>query len=717
MTLARPNPSPINSSESLAQRLLPVAVALSVGAATAIAGVSVYRLGFADSRVLQVGVLLFVLAGIWLPLAALAGRTSDATRALGLGIATAAGLWLPAAGLLLGPWAMVLCAGIVFAALTMSRRTWAQAAAARNMALPVALGLAGGVVLVLAGSAARYQMPEAIQLGLAHSDHYFHLAIAQMIAEFGVPSIGGDGLVPQRYHFGSHLVAAGLAKATASSPALVYVYWGTLALKLQLLWALACAGAWFSGRGRERPLVAGVLLYVAFYLAIGNTFLESESFMVGLALFIGSVPLVADLVGRKDVATPSYRLALGWLVALTFLCAVAKISVGFYGAVLLAWIAWRHRASVLQRGVIIAALAGLLGVTWKFLRPDELSLLDVGLNPLYYSYLQYMNVSTLVTFVAPALILAWALFDVRLSGGTTAGGVVDVRLTLRTAADRSVMVRRFLEVPGFEQVLGLCLLASVVVLFTVPVGSNVAFFTGLVLFLCACRVPDWFGRWSAAAPAWCRRHWFLCGGIVLLVTISTVSAFLKDFARHTAGLIRAEARQTIYWDQNELQQRNTPLVLDRMRQSLRENGTPFGGLQAQMLRTPWAGVTQAIAELRSQPGVVAVFVPPSNSAFWQRQKGGSPYWCMSAHLMIPAQLGVPMLRGIGTRVIEKECLPAGQIWYGFGKQQDTHRSIPLDDAKLCTLARQGGFAGIYVLEDIWIPARNRVLACEPGQKP
>ena len=721
MTPADPSPPPFPDPappvQDTAQRLLPLAVALSAAAAVAIAGVSVYRSGFADSRNVQLGTLLVVLAAIWLPMAALAWRTTDTRRALALGIATAVGVWLPAAGMVAGAWTLLLCGALLLAALVACRHLWAGMGGARAVASALALGLVSGVALVLAGSAGRYQIPEAVRLGLAHSDQYFHLAIAQMISHFGVPSIGGDGLLLQRYHFGSHLVAAGLSRATHSELALVYVYWGGLALKLQLLWALVCATAWFSRRMPGGLAVSAVALHVLVYGFIGSAFLESESFLVALAVFLGSAPLIAGLLAGGGASGRVDRASLAWLVALTFLCAVAKISVGFYVAVVLAWVGWRHALSVLQRLGIVLALLLLLGTTWRFLRPDELSLLDAGLNPLYYSYLQYMNLSTLLTFAVPVIVLAWTVLDIRWSSGPGTGGTVDLRLGYRPAGHVATAIHRFLAADGLDQLLGLCLVASLGVLFTVPVGSNVAYFTGVLFFLCACRVPAWFAQAAAAAPAWCRRHWIVCGLAVLITLTSVLSGFLKDFARQTAALIRTEARQSAYWDQRDPPQRATPLVIDTMRQSWRSGHTLFGDVQARLDHTPWSEVLGGIAQARAQGAALAVHVPPSNAAFWQRLKGGSPYWCLSAHLTIPADLGVPMLRGIGTRELEKECMPGGQIWYGFGKQQEAHRAVPLDDAKLCTLAQQAGFHRVYVLEDIWIPANNRVLACKPGQNP
>jgi hypothetical protein len=79
--------------------------------------------------------------------------------------------------------------------------------------------------------------------------------------------------------------------------------------------------------------------------------------------------------------------------------------------------------------------------------------------------------------------------------------------------------------------------------------------------------------------------------------------------------------------------------------------------------------------------------------------------------MIPAQAAVPMLRGISPVQQEQECAPTGMIWYGFGKQQDSHRTGEFNDQELCELANSKGFSRIYVLNSISDSAQNRKLLC------
>jgi hypothetical protein len=50
-------------------------------------------------------------------------------------------------------------------------------------------------------------------------------------------------------------------------------------------------------------------------------------------------------------------------------------------------------------------------------------------------------------------------------------------------------------------------------------------------------------------------------------------------------------------------------------------------------------------------------------------------------------------------------------WYGYGKQQDSHRSLPLGDEKLCSLARAMKVNQVYRLTSYSDLSRNRQVDC------
>ena len=251
-----------------------------------------------------------------------------------------------------------------------------------------------------------------------------------------------------------------------------------------------------------------------------------------------------------------------------------------------------------------------------------------------------------------------------------------------------------------------------VVLFTVPVGSNVAYFSGVVLFMCACAVPAWFVQGSALVQRWCRNHvyWFALTGLILLLFLAI--GFLKSFGRSSVALVRAVPAYSADGARPQSPARSSQVLIAHFRTSIRDTGTLFGALQAEMASTSWAAVMRDVEKNRTINPELVVYVRPSTAEFWQRLKGGGPYWCIAAHLMIPATVAIPMIRGISPQVYELQCMPDGQIWYGFGRTQDEHRTVDMTDPELCDQARQRGFGAVYVLDSIRDPQANRVLACE-----
>ncbi len=63
---------------------------------------------------------------------------------------------------------------------------------------------------------------EEALLGTPNIDTSLHTTISHMIARFGLPSTGADGLVPLHYHVGSHAWLAGFSRLAGVHPTLAY---------------------------------------------------------------------------------------------------------------------------------------------------------------------------------------------------------------------------------------------------------------------------------------------------------------------------------------------------------------------------------------------------------------------------------------------------------------------------------------------------------------
>jgi len=413
MTSAQ-TPKQPRTKEQIAHR---AAIALSLALLWSIIAIALLRSGLADGGLFLLSVAAFGLAAIWLPLLAFPAHVGNATPPpAAAALAMLLGPILPVLGLALGTPATVLVAALVLFILARNRRLIAAAVAGESgWSTLLGFPLLVGVFLVVSGASWRVYLPEALVLGIGQADSYFHVAIAQIFAAFKVPSTGGGGLALQHYHFGSHVVAAGLAEAAGSRASLVYAYWGLILLKAQLLWALVWASLMLAGPGQRTGSLYLLFGYPSIFLLLGP--LESESFMLAMAVFAGITPLICHLFTTEERSSLSYIFGVWLLVAAAFVCAAAKVSIGYFCAVALFWLAWRGRARRWQALLLVAALAGLAAFTVLFVTPFEQSLLASGIGILLGSYAQYASSITLLSYLLPSIVV-WAWFhELRLSAG------------------------------------------------------------------------------------------------------------------------------------------------------------------------------------------------------------------------------------------------------------------------------------------------------------
>ena len=565
-----------------------------------------------------------------------------------------------------------------------------------------------GILLVASGAPSRIFLPEQMTLGIASSDSLFHAALAQMLLKYHVASTGADGLVFQNYYFLSHGVAAGISKLTGAGVPLVYVYWGGVSLKLHLIWALFL-GSWLLENKSAGPSPLRMLPRFGFAWlgAIATHVLESESFVFALAIFVMLIPVLSRLLRSDDLEAPLRRTAVIVALAGAFLCASAKVSVGFFVAVALGAALWPLRRSRLLLMALVLGLGVLALVTIRYLSPTDTLLLSGGWRILFLSYLPYFDWVALVSFGIPVcmlLLTTWKPDFIR----RNSVGAFDLTVRVRSLGKKSrgSIVERvaywlFVDIPGEMQLLALMLVSCVVVFFTVPIGSNVAYFSLVLLISVFVIIPallrSLYGRGFETVAI--RKGLTAAVAIVALFSISSFiwdakNSVLQLYRSASPGIQAQDARNLLY-------------------NSLRQSHSIAGGLRAELAGLPWGRLTADIREKAAiAEGRLAVHTRASVEPFWRRLAGGTAWWCIAPHLMIPAELGVPEIRNIAPKALEAECVPEGIVFYGFGKQQDAHRTGALPNADLCRTARTFDFKAIYLVESIAQLDRNSVVSCE-----
>lgn len=694
----------------LSERVIEAAVVVTVAAALGFAMLFRLRAGLGDAPLAVLSIFLNLLLPIWLTAWMICAFTASDTRQRAfLSAVTTLSLLFPILGLVEGRYVTVIAAISVLLIVLLSPARigllrW------RSLARILAEGSALALLIIVSGAPVRLLLPESMSLGLLQADDLFHMSIAQMIALHWIPSLGADGLIYEHYHFASHATAAGLSRASGASIALVYTYWGALSLKLQLLWAMFLCALTLSFDASKNANIRMFprILYAMLFLILSSS-LESESFLFGLTFFMGLFPLLCSLVEERT--KPRYfRVGLVLALVTSVVCATAKVSVGFYCAVALSWVAWRHRRDYATLGVTTLGLCALAAVTVLFLNPTDLTVTSLGLSIIVLSYVEYLNWTTLLSYVLPILVVLVAVTQPQFSRNWVAERA-KWRLSVALEAlgpklrTWSATWRSLLALDAPVQLLALCFVACILVLIAVPIGGNMVYFSVVLLLLGSAVLPAAAWRSSGIEVSQSRCSAWLVGAVLVAGL-----ACAQQFA--TAGVRTVSALYRTAWAGNAEAKRQGGTAGREITSSLRSTGTPFGLLRLQIDTLPWSALVRDLKERDAVGGGLAVHVLPSADDFWRRLVAGTPYWCLTAQLMIPAETGIVEIRGIAPLTIEHECAPQGVGWYGFGKKQDLHRTADLSVEELCDAANRMHVKRVYVLASIAQLSENRVVDCE-----
>jgi hypothetical protein len=700
-----------------APQLYAGALTVTIGGGLAFAGLFGLRLGLGDGLVPVAGMLLLAILPVWLSAWAISafGKTARSAGLAGM-LALFAGMSLPVLGLVAGPTILVTAlAALIFCAARghtplykAMRQSW------RGLAV---MALVTGAQVFLLAVPLRLFMPEAALMGIATSDNYWHLAIMQMILRHDAISIGGDGLLHQNYHFLFHLLVSGTAKATSASIPLAYGYWSALTEKLQVVWALYCAGTLLFRTGGGGAWWRLSYAWIAACLVAG---FENESFILGNAYIAAYMPLIMALLrapqGRR-AAFPALLLACAGI----FLVATAKVSAGYYGTIGLALLLWTWRGD--RRAVVLIALtmAALAAYTELLLIPKELVMSAAGASILAMSYLAYFERGVTLHYLLPAVLVLLYLWRPRGTLTQQPDGAWNASVQgLPPAATHAPLPRWIGEGRGLAkplrwlaqadvnaQLIFLLLLGTLFVLFAIPIGDNIWDFSGILFGLSLLFLPmaleETLGLRLTDRPV----KWLL--GILLAINIVWAAAlFVFNGADSLPQALVALYRAASGGDPARSSSAKQDLVL-----SLETTHRPMARLNARIRESAPAKLQDEIArQTVAANGALALHIPPAANDVWRFFLTAAPgKWCLYPHLWAPAVTGTVEIRSIPPRAIQDICALPGTTWYGYGKNQDLHRTGDFSPETLCAMARPLGARRVYRLMSYADLSRNSVLTC------
>ncbi len=511
--------------------------------------------------------------------------------------------------------------------------------------------------------------PELALTGIHQLDTIFHSAIANMLVKYGALSTGLDGLVPAKYHVLSHIWLGCVSLWLGVSTLEGYSIGGQIIAIPMLLFSLSLAIHLFRRRG-EGPVngalvtLGSLLLLFIVELWGWTSYLVSESYFLAMIVFLLTLPLLAEIAGSDRRHRLSLQLGSLGIAGLVIM--LSKISVGAVLAGGVGYLLWRRMGMTLP-GLIKLAVPLLLLV---FI---AIAVISPGHSMLLQSFEPFGFVREHPRGAWPNIVANLALL----------GGALHV-FRRGTARDRLC-----------AEVAAVIAIASVVpvLLINVPGGSDFYFVnvgTWTAIVFCGAYGGVAFERRfpGPLAPG-------LVVGTLLLIALVTGE---KRHAAYRLGAQFAELQARVRQVNGESPGAETK-TLQRLVELLTPGHPARYALASDIGRTPGAQVRQTLLTLGIMDAQrAAVFVPPDNVAFWNLATE-----CRQDPLLVPAILGVPMLKGLNPP--ELKC--PKEPYYGFADYVDAN-SEPLSDQQLCVRAERWAIDTVFILQT---PATGRKLHC------
>jgi hypothetical protein len=498
-------------------------------------------------------------------------------------------------------------------------------------------------------------LPEQILAGFAHTDTLFHLSISSMLSNYGKLSTGLDGLVPIRYHALSHLWFGVIAKEANISVANGY-YLAKLIVALPLLmFGLSVASLAFMRRNRSLKTSALVISIPIALLSVIEIFdwmsyLVSESYMIGLLLFMIGMPYLSALARDKTkVSEQSIFITFGF----GGLILGAKVSLGAIWMLAIAIIIVLKRTNI--RCYLLAACMLLLQlyVVNNYIIAPSNGAEAASIYPFHF-FLNYPMVA--LVNLSVIAVAAYLHINDLAQENNDAWSIVVLAMFLASLAP--VLLLRIEGGSGY---------------YFINVGSwiGIASLSG--------RIISWIDDRHAQIS------------FMIAVTIVTVCNLLH-------------ADKMMSWKRlgSQINALYTHLIPDTS--ELPNPGLFNTDSLSSLARASSQSVGGKISDLFKKAGVgpgshTLVSVRPEFSEYWKL-----PPSCVAGPFLVPAAFGLPMLKGLPP--LDLNCRLQ---FYNYSHYSAGSNAEALSDESLCRLSAEKGFNDILLLKSV---DSMRIVKCE-----
>lgn len=536
---------------------------------------------------------------------------------------------------------------------------------------------------------------EMASLGVLFTDNYYHMAIANMFAEYGAVTTGVDGMSPYSYHMGMNLWLGAIARIAGGETMITEVICSIVVFIPFLIFSILISSLLLGRTDTDAPLRDGSLrigLLVSVMVLGKSFFMIHGNYLFSLSLWLLLLPALPAWMQRSKHNLRSDAVALISAVTGAGLLAVAMISTGYIWIVACGYGLLRTRG--FSARTLAAAGLGAAFVVWSVaaLRYEYFILLGEKMSWLSFAR-DSDNLYNFLIFLVPVVVFCYV--SLIGNGVRTLGGM---RLAIRE--------RRIVDVELIVVLMIAAILPGAVFDLGGGNGGNALLFpisvalTVIVLFRGRSMI-EWLRRALAlAAPGWGAAALWAAAALAFLPFPNGAWFLSRLYAPITdaAQIVRLVGGmdQAIPLTGREFYLRN-----------LRAERRLFSAAFVDRLENaPGMRIRNLVrAALTDQDGVTAVFAPKENVFFHEFANTGALASCQPRIFFWPAFVGFPSLMGMPPecrKVALNYLLPTGIGWDKTGG---------LSSQEICRYARQREISKVFVFRGLDPGSNNEILQC------
>jgi hypothetical protein len=581
--------------------------------------------------------------------------------------------------------AMACCGPLVLEAITKARQA---------VLLVLVACLFGAAIFLLANALLNsdvFALPRTVA-GLLQIDTLYHGAIASMILEHGVPSIGIDGVIQLRYHVFSHVWLGYTGQIAGIDPLTAYILGRQIVLLPLMFFAVKLVLHALSG-GRESRSWIGAAAYMvvlfAFTLFDWNSYLISDSHICGMIFLLFGILFLKNWSSASSIA--------GFVMAgfcLVLLATLSKISAGYIlfaglGYFVLVFRYVPEQAQSARTDLDLRSVAGVLATLKGYAK----EVLD-GMRrmiPAFWSAFWRARKTEILAFVVLSVVLL--LFATRVVMQESHAGdsrffpfyfgrFFKIALLNFGVTAAALWICIWRRPPSWDR--ALChILAVSMAAGALPALLFKIEYAGAYYFIniSALLALPVLAAWIVQRPEWDHPRAPIVAIAVVLLAAPLHVVLSGSYRTFTRGLDRVETvltgRSTAE-QAGPFNQARLAAVMDAARQ------------------TPLARMSEAIRAERDKRVRQIVYLMPGVD-------DANPYSCQLRPFVVPAMTGLPRLAGRP----DAQC-DIGPHYGYVDYRLEQKIAEPVTDAKICAAAKLRAFAHVIVVEDA---GRARRLDC------